>query len=244
MPKLSCTTLLACCLMLLTPVALQSRDRVARMVTEAEAPAYRAVGRLNVAGNRHCTATLISDRLVLTAAHCLFNALTGRRARPEDIRFVAGQRGETYAALRGVLATTVLPGYVFRRLPSGTDARTDLALLHLDAPIGEDQAVPLRVGPWARDNAVSIVAFGRDRAYIASLREGCRPRGQTASVVMLDCPVVPGVSGAPVLQAGPDGPALVGVVSAAAREDGSAVTLVVSPEVVEALTVALLGAEI
>jgi protease YdgD len=244
MPQPWHAILLACGLLMLAPDAPEARDRVARMVTEAEAPAYRAVGRLNVAGNRHCTATLIADRLVLTAAHCLFNARTGRQARPEDIRFVAGQRGETYTALRGVLATAILPGYVFRRLPFGNGVANDLALLHLDAAIGADDAVPLPVGRWDHAGAASIVAFGRDRAYIASLREGCRPQRQTATVVVLDCPVVPGVSGAPVLQPGPQGPALIGVVSAAAREDGSAVTLIVTPEVVEVLKVVLLGAAI
>jgi protease YdgD len=241
MPRPWHAILLAFGLLILSPDTLQARDREARMVTEAEAPAYRAVGRLNVAGNRHCTATLISDRLVLTAAHCLFNALTGNEARPEDIMFVAGQRGDTYAALRKVSAVVKLPGYDFRRLPSTREAGTDLALLHLEQPITQDEARPLPVGDWDRSGTLSMAAFGRDRAYVASLREGCRVLRQTAELVVLDCPVVPGVSGAPVLRQGPDGPVVVGVVSGSVIDEAFAVTIPVTPALVDRLKTEMFG---
>jgi protease YdgD len=88
---------------------------------------------------------------------------------------------------------------------------------------------------------VSMVAFGRDRAYIASLRENCRAQRQTPALVVLDCPVVPGVSGAPVLRQGPGGPVVVGVVSAAMKDEAFAVTIEVTPGVIEALKLSLFG---
>ena len=49
------------------------------MLGPEEAAAYRGVGRLNIAGTRFCTATLIAPAVVLTAAHCLFHPRTGAR---------------------------------------------------------------------------------------------------------------------------------------------------------------------
>ena len=83
-----------------------------RMVTLEEAPAWRAVGRLNIAGNRYCTATLIAPDLVITAAHCIFHPLTRHKAHPEEIVFLAGFRQGDYAALRRAAAVAVLPDTV------------------------------------------------------------------------------------------------------------------------------------
>ena len=46
------------------------------MLEAEEAVALRGVGRLNVAGTRFCTATLISETVIVTAAHCLFDPRT------------------------------------------------------------------------------------------------------------------------------------------------------------------------
>jgi V8-like Glu-specific endopeptidase len=42
-----------------------------RMLEAGEAAAFQAVGRLNIAGNRYCTATLNAPDLIVTPAHCL-----------------------------------------------------------------------------------------------------------------------------------------------------------------------------
>lgn len=187
-----------------------------RMLDDAEARAYAAVGRLNVAGDRHCTATLISDRLVLTAAHCLFNGRTGRRSEVGSMKFVAGQRRDEYAALRGVVAAAPLPDYA-PSIGGRSDlmgVALDLALVELDEPIPPEVVAPLRVGPLAAGEPQWIVAYGRDRAYAASIREGCAVIEDLEIVAVLDCAVTFGVSGAPVLAAGPDGPLVTAVVSA------------------------------
>ena len=54
-----------------------------------EALAFHGVGRLNIAGSRFCTATLIAPDVIVTAAHCLFHPQTGKRVPESELRFVA-----------------------------------------------------------------------------------------------------------------------------------------------------------
>lgn len=185
------------------PLAAQEKGRA---LSPAEAQAVLAVGRVNVAGDRSCTGTLVGERQVLTAAHCLFHPVTGRRSRPEAIRFVAGLWQQDHAALRGVTRTAVLPG--FRR--GGEVA--DLALLELDAVVVG--VVPIPVAAWDGQGPVAVVSYGRDRAWRPSIRTGCGVTRLVRPLAVLDCAVVPGVSGAPVLRGEGAAMRLVAVVSA------------------------------
>jgi hypothetical protein len=103
----------------------------------------------------------------------------------------------------------------------GVERRTgyDLALLRLAAPVPDTVASPL---------VPSRAVVAEPRLLIASYRggRGERARERTCPVIAasdrmieMGCDVRPGESGAPVLQRGPDGLALVGVLSARA-EDG------------------------
>lgn len=189
-----------------------------RMIPDDEAAAWRAVGPLHVAGNRSCTATLISDHEAITAAHCLFHPVTHHRADPSDIKFVLGQRRDSYAALRGVSRLAVLPGYVYIGQKVGlSQVSSDLALLELDQPVPASEAEPLPVADWPpaemKNAEVSVLGFGRDRPYMATIRTGCRVTQTAGAVAEIDCALVPGLWGAPVLLGGGTPPQVVAVVS-------------------------------
>ncbi len=173
-----------------------------RFMDDAEAAAWRAVGRLNAAGMQFCTAVLIAPTLVLTADHCLANGRTGAAFRIQALKFVAGYRKGGFAALRGVRRAARL----------GFGEGSDLALLELAEPIDPGDIAPIPVAPPQRAAAV-IVSYGWDRAHAPSIERDCPATPAGPALLALGCPAVKGMSGAPVMVETADGPAVMGLVS-------------------------------
>lgn len=167
-----------------------------RLMGAEEAAAYRAVGRLNAAGTRFCTATLIGPTEVLTAGHCLFNPRTGKRTALSELRFVPGLRRDENQGVYRVIAAALPPGYrLARGEPGQEELRRDIALLRLEtAP----KVRPFALGALD-DGTPRVVSYDLTRSQAPSIDEICPTLGRRDEVVTLGCGAASGASGAPIL---------------------------------------------
>ncbi|MEL6584407.1 MAG: trypsin-like serine protease [Pseudomonadota bacterium] len=170
-----------------------------RMLTEDEARAWTAVGRVNIADAGHCTGALIEPDIVLTAAHCVFHPTSRRQVSANRIHFVAGWRLGEYVAHRTVARVIVHRDYAFTGEPTSDAIRSDVALLVLHEEISRDVARPFeRVRTPRVGQRLSIVSYGRDRPEAPSIEDQCSADVIQDNILVMNCDVTFGVSGSPI----------------------------------------------
>lgn len=161
---------------------------------------FRAVGRVNKAGFRargNCTGTLVAPDAVLTAGHCAGPV----RKVAEDIEeariFVAGYSRGEYLAARRIVEAVRHPAYL---IGDRHDPRFDIGLLFLESPITEVE--PMKMGEPVGD-VVGIAGYHQFIPHLLTGRLNCPVLARDERLLRIDCPVVSGNSGGPVLE--PDG---------------------------------------
>lgn len=194
--------------------------------TMQDSQGWTAVGRLDIEGKGFCTAALIRDNLILTAAHCIYDR-NGRAIAPQRFSFQAGLRDGRAEATRAILRAVHHPDYRFAS--DATDApavAVDIAVLELARPIRLTRLRPYTIAPRPlTGDDVRVVSYGRGRADAPSLQEDCRVLGHERGVLVMTCDVEYGSSGSPVFMQINGEMRITSVVSAMAQMEGTRVAL-------------------
>ena len=206
--------------------ALAQNSRLVALETRDASKGWEGVGRLDIAGKGFCTAALIEPRIILTAAHCLFD-IDNTPIAANRFTFEAGLRDGRAAASRNITRVLAHPDYVHGG-PSTDTAKVvnDIAVLELDQPIRNGRIIPYPIAsqPQTGDQ-IGIVSYGRDRANAPSLQETCNVMSRQDGVLLMSCDVAFGSSGAPVFRLRDRQFEIVSVVSAMAKVDGKIISI-------------------
>ena len=191
-------TVLGLVLLATTPAFAQSRTGLDELTRRDEIFGWEAVGRIDVDGGGFCTGTLIATDLVLTAGHCVF----GPDGTPVDagrMTFRAGLTGDTAIAEVRIARTVTHPAFALAGPIDADFVRHDVALLQLEMPILANVAAPFSVDTPGNRGDVSVVSYAEGREEALSWQKVCKLLGKQEGLIMLDCDVTFGASGAPVL---------------------------------------------
>ncbi|MEL6683643.1 MAG: trypsin-like serine protease [Pseudomonadota bacterium] len=223
---------LSAVLTIATTLGAQAQDSgLVTLETRQDSQGWEAVGRLDIRGKGFCTAALIRDRLILTAAHCLYD-IDGTLIDPRRFSFHAGLRDGLAQTTRAVVRGVAHPDYTHSgEATNAREVAIDIAVLELDRPIRNTRIRPYQIAPRpVTGDEVGVVSYGRGREDAPTLQQVCDVLGRQTGVIVMTCDVEYGSSGSPVFMVRDGQTRIASVVSAMASVNGQKVSLGTSLE--------------
>jgi len=169
---------------------------------------WRSIGSISIAGRQFCTATLISETQILTAAHCLWNEDHESWYPAPFIHFLAGYEKGEYLSHSMAVSITPSRHYRFTSPPTLDSLRHDWALLTLKKPLGKMLGfIPLRRNDTDRKETqtLQLAGYRQDRPEVLSVAKECqRKQAQHTPASLIgflihSCEALSGDSGGPLL---------------------------------------------
>jgi V8-like Glu-specific endopeptidase len=173
-----------------------------RQIVDSWDPPWNAVGKVNTPAWRRlgeCTGTLIARDIVLTAAHCLYNEVSGRPFRNEDIHFSAGLRRDLKIGHSISRCVRFAKDYRFEDRIRPKSIARDYAFIVLANPIDTAPVGLLPQDALKAGLTVTHAGYGRDRRFLLVAHKACTISNVRGSLLQTDCDTNHGQSGGPLL---------------------------------------------
>ena len=193
-------------LLALLPAPAQAADR--RVAVDPNKPPWSAVAKVQTNIGGRCTGVLIAPSVVLTAAHCLYNRVTGALLQPVSVHVLFGYERAGYRWHRLVTRVTVGEGFDGRGKPRAQTV--DWVRLDLAEPVPV-APLPLFEGTVAAGMPVVFAGYNQDRAQLLMADTACHVQRADGAFVTHDCAGTRGTSGGPLLARQGDGWAVMGI---------------------------------